>query len=180
MIDYGREKLKVLHDRRLKYVVLTLFSVASLVFFFWGYQDAMFSVPAKEPTFYEQRAVEHFNQAMATAIVGAALFIALLIRDRRAAGKDGLDRHLSIWGPFVLTTLLTLAVDAMGWRLSTWFWPLSILGLLSLVSGIWVIWRTRGRLWTILLVVTGLIIGQLWFIQFAFAILIWSVRGFAP
>ena len=159
--------MRILSDHRLKYVILLLFSIASLVLFFWGYQNAMFSVPAKDSTFYEQRAVEHFNQAMATAIVGAALFIALLIRDRRAAGEEGLDRHLSIWGPFVLTTLLTLAVDAMGWRLSTWFWPLSILGLLSLLSGIWAIWRTRGRLWPILPVIAGLIIGQWWFVQFA-------------
>jgi hypothetical protein len=159
-----------MNDWRLKYVVLSLFSAASLVFLFWAYQNAMFSVPAENPTFYEQRAVVHFNQAMAIAIVGAGLFIGLLIRDRYAAGKEITDRlllHLSTWGPFVLTTLLTLVVDAMGWRLSAWFWPLSMLGLMSLLSGIWAIWHTRGRLWPILVVLAGLIIGQLWFIQFA-------------
>lgn len=55
--------------------------IAALFFFWWGYQNAVLSVPEKDPTFLEQAAMKRFKQALGVAIIGAVLFLGLLIRD---------------------------------------------------------------------------------------------------
>jgi uncharacterized membrane protein YqgA involved in biofilm formation len=91
-----------------------------------------------------------------------------------------LSRHLSIWGPFVLATLLTLAIDRVGWHLPIYYWLLSILGLLSLALGLHVIWHTRRRPWVIAVVAASLVVGQLWFFELAVFVVFYSFQPFAP
>ena len=73
--------MRFLSSRRLKYAVLGATLIAAIVLLWWGHQNAVLSVPEKDPTFLEQAAMKRFKQAMVVAIAGGMLFIGLLIRD---------------------------------------------------------------------------------------------------
>lgn len=57
---------------------------------------------------------------------------------------------------------------------------LSILGMLTLGVGIWVL-KEHG--WTrsaVLIVLFGLLLGQWWFLEYGVVSVLWTIRGFAP
>lgn len=57
---------------------------------------------------------------------------------------------------------------------------LSLLGMMTLGAGMWVL-KEQG--WThraILMVVIGLLLGQWWFLEYGAASVLWTIHGFAP
>lgn len=81
-----------------------------------------------------------------------------------------------LWGPFVAASIATWIAYANAWGTNWYEHILVALGVLSLLLGIRIVARTGISLWPIVGVLLGLAIGQLWFLQYAYAWIIW--RGF--
>ena len=92
-------------------------------------------------------------------------------------------RKILLWLPFVITSSISLVISN-----NYWAWalighndkPLIALGLLSVILAVRILVYTGARIWPTVLVIFGLILGQLWFIEFVVTVLIWRFRGFAP
>lgn len=84
------------------------------------------------------------------------------------------------WTTFVVAAVLTWLVYLQGWMIGPYYLLLSVLGLLNVGLGIWVV-LMHGVGWrSVLLVIAGLLVGQWWFVQSVLVQGIWSIRGFAP
>jgi hypothetical protein len=89
-------------------------------------------------------------------------------------------KHLKIWAPFALATLLTVLTYKRGYALPGWFIWLTCLAVASLLFGILAIRHTGAKVWSVAVVVVGLTIGQWWLIQFCIVMVGWKLNGFAP
>jgi hypothetical protein len=90
------------------------------------------------------------------------------------------SRQIVGWGIFILFGLLTWIVHSYAWMFEFWYPLLFALGLLHVAVGVWVLVMYRFGLRSTLVVLAGLLVGQWWFVTMAFAVGIWSIRGFAP
>jgi hypothetical protein len=89
--------------------------------------------------------------------------------------------RLSLWFPFAAASLLTLwvrntSMTLMGLR----FELLAAIGILCVIFAVRILAHTGFRFWPLSGVLFGLVVGQLWFIEFVATMLFWSIRGFAP
>jgi uncharacterized membrane protein YqgA involved in biofilm formation len=91
-----------------------------------------------------------------------------------------LKRQISLWVPFVITSLLTVFVYTTLWAIRQYWVLLSLFGFLSAIFAVRILVHTGLRPWPIVWVVLGLVIGQWWLIEFGAAMLFWSIGGFAP
>jgi uncharacterized membrane protein YqgA involved in biofilm formation len=91
-----------------------------------------------------------------------------------------MSKILATWAPFALASLLTVIAVRTAWALSGYLTLLSCLGLLSLFFGIRVLRHTGLKLWPIVIVVCGLLVGQWWFLEMTVVMVGWKVNGFAP
>src|SRR5689334_7641734 len=94
--------------------------------------------------------------------------------------SETMNRAIALWAPFVVISLVTVAVYAVAWAMPGYWITLSCLALASLILAVRVLRGTGVRLWPTVGVVVGLAIGQWWLLTAAFAMVIWSIRGFAP
>jgi predicted membrane protein len=78
-----------------------------------------------------------------------------------------------------LSSVVTLLVYRFAWATSVYELLLLLLLGLSVVLAARVLRRTGLRLWPILGVAAGILVGQWWAIQMI-AVLIWMLNGFAP
>ncbi len=91
-----------------------------------------------------------------------------------------LKPQLSLWVPFVISSLLTLPVYATLWALG-WYWVLlSLLGALSGILAARIFAHTGLRRSSVIGVALGLLVGQWWLIEFIATQILWYIRGFAP
>jgi hypothetical protein len=60
------------------------------------------------------------------------------------------------------------------------FEMLTAIGILCVILAVRILAHTGLRLWPLFGVLFGLVVGQLWFIEFVATMLFWSIRGFAP
>ena len=88
--------------------------------------------------------------------------------------------QLSIWGPFIAATLLSWGVAETAWSIRSYYFLIGSLGIVSIVLAVRVLRRTGAKLWAVLGVIVGLVIGQLRTIEGAVTNLFWAFRGFAP
>jgi len=89
-------------------------------------------------------------------------------------------KNVHWWVPFVATSLLTFIVYRTAWATS-FYWPvLCCLGIAAVALSIGLLRQTRLRLWPLVGVACGLLIGQWWFVQFVVLFAFWKLRGFAP
>jgi hypothetical protein len=97
--------------------------------------------------------------------------------------------RFSVWGPFVAAVLLSWIVGETAlswivaetpWSTSEYYLLLDLLGILNVILAVRVLVHTGLRLWPILGVLTGLVLGQLRIIERATALLLWRLGGFAP
>lgn len=83
---------------------------------------------------------------------------------------------LIFMAPSALTWLVYIFMTSFG----QYYEILSILGVLTLGAGIWVLnehgW-TRGAIITVFL---GLLFSQWWFVEYGLASVLWTIHGFAP
>ena len=84
------------------------------------------------------------------------------------------------WAPFAATVCITLLVRMTMWSSSYYYVMLSSCAILSLVLGMYALWRVGIKPWSVALVVVGLIVGQWWFFEMALMFAFWKWRGFAP
>jgi hypothetical protein len=87
---------------------------------------------------------------------------------------------MTTWGLFVAISIVSWLISQVMWWPSFNIYILGALGLFSLALGTRVLLRTGMKVWPIVGVAVGLLIGQLWFSQMFFAFAIWYFRGFAP
>lgn len=88
--------------------------------------------------------------------------------------------RFSVWGPFVLAVLLSWIVGETSWPTSTYYLVLNLLGILSVILAGRVLVHTGLKLFPILGVLVGLVLGQLRIIERATALFLWKLGGFAP
>jgi hypothetical protein len=89
-------------------------------------------------------------------------------------------KYVKIWGPFVISTVLTASIYKWGYALPGWFTWLTCLAVVSLLFGILAIRHAGMKFWSIAVVVVGLAIGQWWLLELALVMIGWKLRGFAP
>ena len=87
---------------------------------------------------------------------------------------------LSIWAPFLVASLLTIAVYETLYAKKHYWEFLSFLGVVSSALAVRILRRTGLKVWPLFAVALGLIAGQWWFIGFAVTQLVWTFNGFAP
>jgi len=87
---------------------------------------------------------------------------------------------ISVWVPFVAAVLISVIVAETTWSLRSYSILMSSLGILNVIFAVRVLRHTGLRLWPILAVIVGLVIGQFRIIEAAAMILLWSLGGFAP
>jgi hypothetical protein len=85
-----------------------------------------------------------------------------------------------LWSSYLIASLLTLLVYETAWEVRSYWMLLSLCGLLSSILAVKIVVHTGLRLWPILLVSLGLVVGQWWFIKFITVQILWSIKGFAP
>ena len=81
---------------------------------------------------------------------------------------------------FIVTAILTWIVDDYFWHLPRYRTILLFLAAIHVVLGLWLLNTIRFAWHSVVLIVTGIIIGQWWLVKFGFTILTWSIGGFAP
>lgn len=85
-----------------------------------------------------------------------------------------------VWAAFLLSVILTWIVYFGAWMAGSYYLILSILGIISVLAGLWVLIANRFAWRSVILVVLGLVIGQWWFIELMAVQIIWTLKGFAP
>lgn len=88
--------------------------------------------------------------------------------------------NIGIWIGFVLVSLASLVAYKIAWSTSFYWLLLSSLAIIAVVLGLVALRLTGVRLWSIVAVVGGLVIGQWWFIQWLLIVVFGKLRGFAP
>ena len=91
-----------------------------------------------------------------------------------------ISHRVFLWGPFLVISFLTLLVS---WKLTwidSYFWVLTVLGLLSAICAARVLRHTGLTLRSVAYVAVILVVGQWWLIQLVAVYIIWTIRGFAP
>jgi hypothetical protein len=90
------------------------------------------------------------------------------------------NSRLGIWGPFIVSSLATWLANRTMWWSPYYENILVALGLLSLAFATRVLLNSGFRVWSVVGVLLGLLIGQLWFFKDVYTFAIWSLVGFAP
>ena len=91
--------------------------------------------------------------------------------------------QISLWLPFAVASFISLVISKTYLALALFGHndrPLIALGLLSVILAARIFLYTGVRLLPTMLVIFGLILGQLWLIEFVVTILLLHFRGFAP
>ena len=91
-----------------------------------------------------------------------------------------MTKRVALWSTFTIASLMTIVASKTAWALSYHFVLLSNMGIVALISGALIIAQDRTKIWTWLLVLIGLAIGQWWFLLMAIVMIGWKIRGFAP
>jgi hypothetical protein len=91
-----------------------------------------------------------------------------------------MNKNVSLWGPFLVASVLTVVVYITAWAISGYWILLSCLGVISVFLGARVLRGTGLKLWPTVGVAIALVVGQWWFIAAAGAFVIWKIGGFAP
>jgi hypothetical protein len=66
------------------------------------------------------------------------------------------------------------------WAVKGYWLILAGLGVLAVICGVYVLKQTAFKLWAVIGVALGLLVGQWWFLFSAMTLLLWRWRGFAP
>jgi hypothetical protein len=85
-----------------------------------------------------------------------------------------------IWTAFVAVNLTSVYIDRYLWLLKHQLDILQLLAFPALALGAWIVFSSSRRLLAAFAVLIVLVVGQLAVIQFLYAMLIWSIVGFAP
>jgi hypothetical protein len=91
-----------------------------------------------------------------------------------------MKEKVSRWLPFWATSLTAFWVYKALWAIDSYWELLSILGILSCILAIRVIWYTGLNFRPLALVIGGLVLGQWWFIEIIIVKVLWGLGGFAP
>ena len=93
---------------------------------------------------------------------------------------DDLIRYLV--ASFVALALLTWIVDEYLWSLEREVYQgiRYTLAATSLIVGALIVYRSKRKLLSAMLIALGLALGQLWLLKYCLEILAWSIHGFAP
>jgi len=88
--------------------------------------------------------------------------------------------RIVLWGPFVAAVLLSWIVGETARSTRLYYLLLDLLGILIVILAVRVLVHTGLKLWPILGVIAGLVIGQFRFIVREAVFLLWKIGGFAP
>ena len=94
--------------------------------------------------------------------------------------KSLTPRKVLSWLIFAVGSALTWYMYIFMTSLGQYYEFLSILGVLTLGSGIWVLKEHDWTRSSIISVLLGLLLGQWWFLESGLAIVLWTIQGFAP
>lgn len=89
-------------------------------------------------------------------------------------------QQIKLWGPFVCASCLTFLAYRTLWDTGSYFAYLSLLGVLSVLLAARLLFQTGAKVWPMAGVVTGLLVGQWWFVQSLINRLFFRFSGFAP
>jgi len=93
------------------------------------------------------------------------------------------NTRTAVWTAFLLSTLLTWLVHpilSLLWMVGWQFVAQQVLAIASIILGIAILAPKGRTVLSIILVISGLVVGQWWFIEDIAVQIIWRVRGFAP
>ena len=91
-----------------------------------------------------------------------------------------LNSPVALWTPFIAMSLLTWLINKTLWFIEQYDIVLYVFGIISVGLAIRVLAHTGPKVWAIVGVIAGLVIGQFWALERGIILLFWSVRGFAP
>jgi hypothetical protein len=91
-----------------------------------------------------------------------------------------IKKKLSLWMPFIISSLLTSYVYSYLWTIEMYWLLLTFLGTVSLLLAGRIIKYEKLQRLSLTIIIFGIVIGQWWFIELVFAKFIWAVKGFAP
>jgi len=86
----------------------------------------------------------------------------------------------ALWGVFWLFSLLTFVVDLAPWMMEWRSTTRLVLGIISIVLGLSILATIERTRRSVVLVATGLIVGQWWLIKMLAVFTTWGIGGFAP
>jgi hypothetical protein len=88
--------------------------------------------------------------------------------------------NIGTWAGFIVVSLGSLVAYKTAWGASFYWLLLSCLAVAAVVLGLVVLRQTGVKLWSLVVVVGGLLIGQWWLIQLLLIVAFGKLRGFAP
>jgi hypothetical protein len=88
--------------------------------------------------------------------------------------------HIFLWVGFVASALLTWVVDFNMWYSPSFYVTLDMLATIQFAFGFSLLLMSHFYWRTVIFVVIGSIIGQLWLVQMGLMFFAWSINGFAP
>jgi hypothetical protein len=89
-------------------------------------------------------------------------------------------QQVKLWGPFACASCLTILASKTLWSTSSYYTYLSLLGVMSVLLAARLLFQTGTKVWPMAGVVTGLLVGQWWFVQSLINRLFFRFSGFAP
>lgn len=94
--------------------------------------------------------------------------------------KTPIPQKVLSWSLFAIGTAVTWVVYMFMTSLGQYYEILSLLGVSTLGSGIWILKEHGWARSAIVTVLLGLLLGQWWFLEYSLASVLWTIHGFAP
>lgn len=89
-------------------------------------------------------------------------------------------QQVKLWGPFACASCLTILASRTLWNTNSYFTYLSLLGVVSVLLAARLLFQTGAKVWPMTAVITGLLVGQWWFVQSLILRSFFRFSGFAP
>lgn len=89
-------------------------------------------------------------------------------------------QQVKLWGPFACASCLTILASKTLWNTSSYYTYLSLLGVVSVLLAARLLFQAGTKVRPMAGVITGLLVGQWWFVQSLINRAFFRFSGFAP